>query len=130
MSQFERYAPAAAVFYLSCLAMALMFGAREIAGTGSGVTPEMYGPMVYSIPAWIWATVQGSLALAGLFGSLRLKPAAFAIGGIGLSALFLFFGVAAMMAGASGTILVAMAIPASGCAGLCASLAIWGRDGR
>jgi len=66
MRDFERYGPAIALFHFGCLAMALSFGIVVIKG-GSPVTPELYGPRVYAIPALAWASVQiGGSALGGL----------------------------------------------------------------
>lgn len=66
MRDFERYGPAIAMFHFGCLAMALSFGIVVLKG-GSPVTPELYGPRVYAIPALAWAGFQicGS-ALGGL----------------------------------------------------------------
>ena len=66
MRDFERYGPAIAMFHFGCLAMALSFGIVVIKG-GSPVTPELYGPRVYAIPALVWASVQvGGSTLGGL----------------------------------------------------------------
>ena len=66
MRDFERYGPAIALFHFGCLAMALSFGIVVIKG-GSPVTPELYGPRVYAIPALVWASVQvGGSTLGGL----------------------------------------------------------------
>lgn len=69
MRDFDRYRPAIAIFHLGCLAMALSFGTVVWRG-GSPVTPELYGPRVYAIPALMWASVQIAGSGLGSVGAI------------------------------------------------------------
>lgn len=69
MRDFERYAPAIAMFHFGCLAMAIYFGVVVMKG-GSPVTPELYGPRVYAIPALVWASVQIAGSALGGIGAM------------------------------------------------------------
>lgn len=119
MSDFDRYRPAMVIFFASCLLMALIFGGVVIAG-GSPVRPEFYGPLVYAVPALAWSGIQAFASGLALAGCVFGYPRAGAIGAAGLSLLFEFFAAAAVLAGATGTLLVAMAIPAGAIAIICA----------
>ena len=65
MTNFERFAPAIATFYIGMAGVAVAFGSVVLRG-GAPVTPELYGPAVYAIPALAWVAVQllGSLMAA------------------------------------------------------------------
>ncbi len=119
MSDFDRYRPAMALYFAASLIMALIFGAVVWQG-GSPVRPEFYGPIVYAINAMVWVALQSAFAGAALAGCLFNRPKLAAVGAIFLGGLFEFFAAAAVMAGASGTLLVAMAIPAGAIAAVCA----------
>lgn len=97
----ERYGPVIGLFHLGLLLMALDFGSEVLSG-GSPITPEIYGPAVYAIPALAWVGMQlGGSALC-VIGSLvrgRLRGALFLIGG-GMSGL-LFAAFAVMASDAS-----------------------------
>lgn len=69
MTSFERYAPAICGFHLGLALMARDF-ALDVMHGGSPITPELYGPMVYEIPALAWVSVQGAGALVALIGSI------------------------------------------------------------
>ena len=129
VSDFDRYRPAMAIFFAAPLVMALIFGAVVVSG-GSPVRPEFYGPIVYAIPALAWVSVQSALSGLAMAGCLLNYPRLAAIGACGLGLLFEFFASAAVMAGASGTLLVAMAIPSGALAIVCAVICWRGNDGR
>lgn len=93
------------VFYLiawidlSFLLMAAGFGS-DVAMGGSPITPELYGPEVYAIPALTWVAIQAVSAILGGAGALMvssgLARSGAALCGFGntvLSALFLLFGM-------------------------------------
>ena len=105
MSDFERYAPALAVFFLGSLAVPLGFGAVVITG-GSPVTPDTYGPIVYAVPALVWVGAQLAISLVAVAGALLRRPLLAAIGAGMVGLLMAFFAGAAVLAGASGTVLV------------------------
>ena len=125
---FERHAPAIAAFFLALLTQALTFGAVVLQG-GSPVKPEFYGPLVYEIPALVWAGTQVAFAVLAAAGAIWRKPVMGAIGAALMAVLLLFFGTAAIAAGASGTLLVTMALPASAIALVCAWIMWRGRNG-
>lgn len=127
MTAFERYRPAMGVFFSAPLVMALIFGGVVLQG-GSPVRPEFYGPIVYEVPALTWVGLQVGLSAAAVIGCARGWPRIAALGAGGLSFLFEFFAAAAIVAGASGTLLVAMAIPTGALSFLCALICWRGRD--
>lgn len=118
---FEQARPSIAVFLLGPLVMSGIFGAVTVFG-GSPVSPEIYGHAVYEVPALAWATTQGSLSSIALFGVVRNLPIFAMVGLIGLALLFVFFAGMALSAGATGTLLVAMAL---GTAPICATFGWW-----
>lgn len=121
MTGFERYRPAMAVFFSAPMFMAAIFGGVVLSG-GSPVRPEFYGPVIYAIPALVWVGLQLSLTFAAMFGCIMNYRKVAAFGAMGLGMLFEFFASAAIMAGASGTLLVAMAIPTGAIAVLCSAI--------
>jgi len=123
MDKMNRHGPAMAIFFAACLIMALIFGAVVLSG-GSPVRPEFYGPLVYAVPALVWAGTQALLSAMGLAGCLLMRPRLGAIGAFGISGLFQFFAAAAVVAGATGTLLVAMAVPASAIA-MISAIVMW-----
>lgn len=128
MSDFERYAPACVVFFGAAAVMAAIFGSVVIWG-GSPVSPELFGPIVYAVPAIVWAAMQIVFAVIAAYGCGFRKPRIATLGAFLLGVKFLFFATAAIAAGATGTLLVAMAIPATGICWLAALIAYRGRDG-
>ncbi len=128
MTDFERYRPAMGIFFAAPLFMAVIFGGVVLQG-GSPVRPEFYGPIVYEVPALTWVSAQVVLSGLAVLGCARGWPKVAAIGAFGLSFLFEFFAAAAIVAGASGTLLVAMAIPTGALAFLCALICWRGRNG-
>jgi low affinity Fe/Cu permease len=128
MNAFDRYRPAMAAFFAAPLVMALIFGSVVIKG-GSPVRPEFYGPIVYAIPALGWVTMQVVLSGAAMIGFAWGRPRLAAGSAFFLGALFEFFAAAAIVAGASGTLLVAMAVPTGALSVVCASVAWQGRNG-
>ena len=101
--------------------------------SGSPVTPELYGPLVWLIPAFVWFAAQigaGSIALIGALVPGRWGLALMALGSALIAVVFGFFAHAA--SGASMGIIVATgamfhAVPLS-VACLVACVALWGRD--
>ncbi len=126
---FERFRPAMAIFFAAPLAMACIFGGVVVNG-GSPIRPEFYGPVVYEIPALRWVAAQIVFAGAAAFGCAWGWPIIAAVGAWLLGSLFLFFATAAIAAGASGTLLVAMAIPAGALSWVCAWVSWQGRNGK
>ena len=106
MMAFERYAPAMVLFYLGCAAVPAVFGVVVWRG-GSPVTPEIYGPVVYAIPALTWAATQFSFAMLAVLGAAARWPVVAALGAGGIAATLGFLAVAAALAGATGTLVVA-----------------------
>lgn len=128
MTTFERYRPAMAVFFGVPFITALIFGGVVIAG-GSPVKPEFYGPIVYAIPALTWVSIQIVFSLAAIIGCAVPMPRLAAIGAMGIGLLFEFFASAAIVAGASGTLLVAGSIPIGALAMVAAAICWRGRHG-
>ena len=129
MTAFQRYRPAMAIFFALPLVMAVIFGGVVVTG-GTPVRPEFYGPIVYAVPALAWVSLQVGLSGMAIVGCAWGLPRMAAIGAFGMSGLFEFFAAAAVVAGASGTLLVAMAIPAGAASMLCAIVCYRGRDGQ
>jgi hypothetical protein len=108
LSEWERFAPAFALFHFGAVLMAVDFGQQVWRG-GSPITPELYGPSVYEFPALAWVSVQlgGSfLALAGSIITARLGAVMAVIGGLISGTMYSALAVMASEA-ASGTLLVA-----------------------
>lgn len=79
----DRYGPAFAAYHLGLFMMAVHFGVSMWVG-GSPVTPELYGPAVYYIPALCWAGVQMFGALTAALGSIiksKYGPTLMVLGG-------------------------------------------------
>ncbi len=106
MNSFERFAPAIALFFAGCMMVPIVFAIVVLSG-GSPVTPELYGTVVYTIPALVWAVLQlGLSGLAAISAAMGWRYMA-AVGAFGVAALLGFFAAAAVLAGASGTLVVA-----------------------
>lgn len=129
MNAFDRYRPAMAVFFAAPLAMAAIFGGVVLSG-GSPVRPEFYGPVVYAIPALAWVSAQVGLTVLAIMGCAMRWPLMATIGAVGLGGLFEFFAAAAITAGASGTLLVAMSIPTGALSMVCAAICWRGNDAK
>lgn len=130
MTAFDQHRPAIAVFFAATAVMAAIFGGVVIYG-GTPVRPEVYGPVVFAIPAMAWASVQFTLSAMVIVGCAYRWPTIAAVGAYGIAFLFEFFAVAAIFAGASGTLLVAMAIPSGAMAAVAGMICWRGRyDGR
>ena len=130
MTAFDRYRPAMAVFFAGSMAVPIGFGAVVIKG-GSPVTPEIYGELVWAIPALVWVGMQLSISAIALFGFATGRPIIAAIGAGLIAALMTFFAAAAILAGAGGTILVFGAGGWVGPVSLACAVTAWrGRDGR
>lgn len=107
MSDFERYAPAIAAFFGAFgIAVPMLFAAVTFSG-GSPVTPQQYGEIVYAIPALVWAGLQ--LAIGGMGCAAALMRWSFVCAAAGFSffVLMTFFAAAAIIAGPTGTLVVA-----------------------
>ena len=130
MTTFERYGPAMAVFFAGSMAVPLGFGAVVIKG-GSPVTPEIYGALVWAIPALVWVGLQLAISLIALTGAALAMPRVTCIGATLVASLMAFFAAAAILAGAGGTILVFGAGGWVGPVSLACAVVAWhGRDGR
>lgn len=104
----RRYGPVIAIFHLSLALIAIHFGITVLVG-GSPMTPEIYGPAVYAIPAWIWAMIQVSAQMIGAVGAClrgRRGGAMLIISGALILPLYALLGAAASMTG-QGTIVTA-----------------------
>jgi hypothetical protein len=106
MNAFERFAPAIAVYFAGCAMVPLVFAAVVVSG-GTPVTPELYGTVVYAIPALVWAALQLGLSLLAAVSAAMGWRLMAAFGAFGIAALLGFFSAAAVLAGASGTLVVA-----------------------
>ena len=82
--------------------MALFFGATVVIG-GSPVTPDLYGPVVYEIPAIAWASVQLLGASISVIGAWTRHGMVLAIGS-GISVVVYGFFAAAASLAEQGTI--------------------------
>jgi hypothetical protein len=129
MTTFDRYRPAMALFFAAPLIMALIFGGVVLYG-GTPVRPELYGPLIFAIPALAWVAAQVTFSGLAVAGCAGRWPKLAATGAMLLAALFQFFAVAAILAGATGTLLVAMAIPTGAISMVCALICWRGRDDR
>ena len=101
----NRYGPAIAAFHSGLLLLALYFGWVVIAG-GSPVTPELYGPAVYAIPAIVWAggqTVGAGLSVLGAVIGGRWGGVSLILGSLVSIAFYGFLAAAASLA-AQGTL--------------------------
>lgn len=108
MNAFDRYAPACGMFFLGGAAMGGWVGA-EVALNGSPVTPDVYGDVVFAVPALMWAGAQVFLALLAAVGFATRKRGMAGFGSAGLTVLLSFFAVMAMDA-PSGAVLQAGAM--------------------
>lgn len=67
-TELERYAPAVIMFFSGLILIALQFCAIVLDG-GSPVTPELYGPAVYTMPALAWVAIQIASSVAVVVGA-------------------------------------------------------------
>jgi len=105
---FERWHIPIAFFFFFGGVAASAFGVIVAIG-GSPVSPEVYGPLVYSIPAWGWVTMQIAFCFGGAACALlRLRRATFCFG-LAFSCLMVCFSAMAIQAGATGVVMVANA---------------------
>ena len=104
-TEFERFAPAIAAFFVGGYAVPLGFGAVVLTG-GSPVTVDTYGPLVYAIPALYWVGAQILILSVAFAGALLMRPRLAAVGAVMVGLLMAFFAGAAVLAGAGGSILV------------------------
>lgn len=105
MNWIDRYGPAFMAFHGGLLLLALYFGWVVVAG-GSPVTPELYGPAVYAIPAIVWAggqTVGAGLCVIGAALGGRSGGWCMIIGAMVSVAFYGFLAAAASLA-AQGTL--------------------------
>lgn len=108
MTLFERWHIPIALFFFWGGVAASTFGVIVALG-GSPVTPEIYGPLVYSIPSWAWIALQVTFCFGAAFCALlRLRRAVFCFSA-SFSFLMVCFAAMAVQAGATGTVMVANA---------------------
>lgn len=103
-----RYGPLISFFHLLLAFVALHFAVTLAIG-GSPMTPEIYGPAVYAIPAWVWAGVQViAEIIASVGAAIRgRKGAAMVISGcVIILPFYALLGAAASLTG-QGTIVTA-----------------------
>jgi len=67
-TELERYAPAVIIFFSGLVLIALQFCVIVLNG-GSPVTPELYGPAVYTMPALAWVALQIGSSVAVILGA-------------------------------------------------------------
>lgn len=106
----ERYWPIFAIWHCGLAMMALHFGVTVLLG-GSPVTPELYGPAVYAIPAIVWAGAQfGGAAISCAGAMMGRRGAGLLLAGGSLSLPFYAFLAAASSMSGQGVIVTAGAI--------------------
>lgn len=121
MTPFNRYSPAMAVFFAAPLIMALIFGVSLIRG-GSPIQPGTYGLIVWSIPAWVWVTLQVSLSAWASIAAVKADAKSLAAAATACGVLMEFFAAAAILGDADEILLPAMAIPTGAICFLCAGI--------
>ena len=97
----DRYGPLIGFLHLGLAMMAIDMGGRILRG-GSPISPEVYGPLVYSVPALVWVGLQLFGSLVCVIGALaggKIRTGCFIIGGA--SSAFLFTAFTIMASGAS-----------------------------
>lgn len=108
---FVRYAPAICAIHVGLALVAAQFAAVVLHG-GSPITPELYGPAVYAMPAIAWSAAQvGSAAIAALGAFISGRFGAVLVI-IGASAGFVIYSMLAVLAqmASQGTIVQAACI--------------------
>ena len=105
---FDKCREPAAMFMFFGGVAALFFGVIVARG-GSPITPEMYGPLAYSIPAYLWVLVQVFVCFGAAISLIMgWRVASFVFSGL-FSILMVAFAVMALQAGSTGTVTVANA---------------------
>lgn len=106
MTLFERGAPFLSGFYFLMMWPAVFLMVMTAQG-GSPVSPELYGPLVHSLPALAWGAMQivfcGFTALAA---AARWRWA-FVVGSMAYTGMMVTFSVMTMQGGAQGVVLMA-----------------------
>lgn len=69
-TELDRYSPAIVMFFSGLVLVALQFAAIVSHG-GSPVTPELYGPAVYAMPALAWVGMQIASSVLVIFGAYK-----------------------------------------------------------
>ena len=88
-TDFWRYRPVICLWGASCATMGTIFAVPVFLG-GSPVTPDLYGPTVYAIPALVWCAFQIFAGILVMVGATARIPL---IAAVGLTLLALeFFG--------------------------------------
>lgn len=106
MSNFERYRLVIGGWFFFAGTGGLDFASVLFVHGMSPVTPEVYGPWVYAIPAIAWVAAQTLIAVVGLAAViLRWRYVAF-WAGITLALYFAFLAAAGGLAGADGQVLL------------------------
>ncbi len=105
MGEFERLAPAMAVFFFGGAVAASVFAAVVAMG-GSPITPEIYGPLVYALPAWAWVAIQMVICVGGGISACARKQWMTLFFAICFTLLMITFALMAIQAGATGIIMV------------------------
>jgi hypothetical protein len=105
MSDYQRLAPLMAVFFFGGAMSAAVFGSVVAMG-GSPITPEIYGPLVYTLPAWAWVAIQISICVGGGISACVYSRWATLFFSICFTLLMVTFALMAIQAGANGIIMV------------------------
>lgn len=113
-------------FFAGGLIMAVSF-AVDVAVGGSPITPEIYGPWVYAIPALVWVAIQASAAVLGILGVLMQWYRLTSFAGMMLATHMAAIAGLALDTGASGRIVVGGAGLWLGPFGILIAFISWGR---
>ncbi len=109
MTELDRYAPVLVAFYAMMAVAAFIVGGVTWMGE-SPVTPELYGPLVYALPAFAWVLFQIISCFVCVLAITLRKPLFVMIASVGYSIVVAMFGVMSLQAGASGVVLMAHGI--------------------
>jgi hypothetical protein len=128
MSYFERLSPAIATFYALMVMPAVHLMVMAAAG-GSPVSPELYGPLVYALPAWAWAAMQIVICAACAVSAANVWTRVFIFWAILYAAMMICFSVMTQQGGAQGAVLMAHNVWVAVPIGLCSiGLAVKGTN--
>jgi len=122
-----RYAPAFAIFHAGLFMVAAQFAVTILIG-GSPMTPEIYGPAVYAVPAWVWAAAQmggEALCVAGAVMRGRTGGALLLAGAAMVLPFYAFLGAVASFAG-QGVIVTAACLWLTAPGAVLSMIAGWG----
>lgn len=113
-------------FFVGCVMMALGFGIDVLNG-GSPITPEIYGPWAYSIPALAWIGFQAAVGITGIASVVLQWYRLTSFAGMALATHMSAIAGLALDTGADGRIVVAGAGLWLGPFGILIAFITWGR---